>query len=317
MPPPELLAILLVVAVCGALLAGYPVALTLGGVSLAFAILADVSGLFPIGLLYALPSRVFGMIANAALLAIPLFIFMGVTLERSRIAEDLLEPMARLFGTLAGRARHFARARRPVAGRGEGRPRRHAVTIGLIALPAMLRHGYDHGSPRARSRPPRPWRKSCRRQPCWCCSATSSPIRFRPRNSPKAFLRLSPVSVTDLFAGAIVPGLALVGLYLAYLVAVAIVRPATVPPIPADPAERTACRSRRALKAMIAPLALIFVVLGSILVGLATPTEAAAVGAVGSLLLAVLRVESAQWPFTLSLARICRRWSGAPRRCRA
>ena len=102
MPLPELLAILMVVAVCGLLFAGYPVALTLGGVSLAFAALGHITGAMNIGLLYALPQRIFGVMTNTVLLAIPLFIFMGVMLERSRIAEDLLETMGRLFGSLPG-----------------------------------------------------------------------------------------------------------------------------------------------------------------------------------------------------------------------
>src|SRR4029078_2964984 len=99
----ELLAILMVVAVCGLLFAGYPVALTLGGVSLAFAALGHITRAMDIGLLYALPQRIFGVMANTVLLAIPLFIFMGVMLERSRIAEDLLETMGRLVGALTGR----------------------------------------------------------------------------------------------------------------------------------------------------------------------------------------------------------------------
>ena len=102
MPLPELLAILMVIAVCGLLFAGYPVALTLGGVSFAFAALGHALGAMDIGLLYALPQRMFGVMTNTVLLAIPLFIFMGVMLERSRIAEDLLETMGRLFGALPG-----------------------------------------------------------------------------------------------------------------------------------------------------------------------------------------------------------------------
>src|SRR3954469_25363462 len=102
MPLPEILAIIMVAAMCAALMAGYPVALTLGGVSLIFALIGDAFGIFPISLLFALPPRVFGVVTNDVLIAIPLFVFMGVMLERSRIAEDLLETMARLFGSFTG-----------------------------------------------------------------------------------------------------------------------------------------------------------------------------------------------------------------------
>ena len=109
---PEFLAVALVVAVCVTLMAGYPVALTLGGISLAFALAGHFLGVFPVSLLLALPPRIFGVVTNDVLMAIPLFVFMGVMLERSRIAEDLLETMGRLFSTLTG-GLAIARASRP------------------------------------------------------------------------------------------------------------------------------------------------------------------------------------------------------------
>ena len=109
------------------------------------------------------------------------------------------------------------------------------VTMGLITLPAMLRHGYDARSPPARSPPPRRWRRSFRPRPCWCCSATSSRTPIRPRNCRKGIFAPASVSVSDLFAGAIIPGFALVALYILYLMSMAVFCPKTSPAIPPDP----------------------------------------------------------------------------------
>src|SRR3989442_678251 len=140
---PELLAILLVVCVCVLLMAGYPVALTLGGVALAFAVLGDVLGVMSFSLIGALPPRVFGVMTNEVLLAIPLFIFMGVMLERSQIAEELLETMGRLFGSLTGGLAISAAIVGTLLAAAKGVVGATAVTMGLITLPAMVRHGYD------------------------------------------------------------------------------------------------------------------------------------------------------------------------------
>jgi tripartite ATP-independent transporter DctM subunit len=299
---PELLAILMVVAVCGLLMAGYPVALTLGGVSLAFALAAHALGVMDIGLLYALPQRIFGVMTNTVLLAIPLFIFMGVMLERSAIAEDLLETMGRLFGSLPGGLGISVVLVGVLLAAAKGVVGATVVTIALITLPTMLRHGYDP------------------RLAAGTVAATATLAQILPpatvlvllgdqlNNSyqaaqlAKGVFAPETVSVSDLFAGAIVPGLTLVLLYLLFLVAVAIVRPAAVPPIPPDPAAPAGLAlAQQVAKAMIAPVLLIVVVLGSILIGLATPTEAAAVGAIGAVLLAALRGEGSQWPVTLCL----------------
>jgi tripartite ATP-independent transporter DctM subunit len=284
----ELLAILLVVLVCGALMAGYPAALTLGGVSLAVALAADAFGLFPLPLLNALPSRIFGIIANETLMAIPLFIFMGVTLERSRVAEDLLESLARLLGNLRGGLGIAVLFVGLLLAAAKGVVGATTVTMGLIVLPAMLRHGYDP------------------RLAAGTVAATSTLAQVFPPATvlvllgdqitnawqsaqlAKGVFAPQPVTVTDLFAGAIVPGFLLVALYLAYLLLVAWLKPQWSPAIPPD----TSARKDAAvslLRALIAPLALIFMVLGSILGGFATPTEAASVGAMGSLVLAVWR----------------------------
>jgi TRAP-type mannitol/chloroaromatic compound transport system permease large subunit len=298
MPLPELLAILMVVAVCGLLFAGYPVALTLGGVSLAFAALGHIAGAMDIGLLYALPQRIFGVMTNTVLLAIPLFIFMGVMLERSRIAEDLLETMGRLFGALPGGLGISVVLVGVLLAAAKGVVGATVVTIALITLPTMLRHGYD------------------KRLAAGTVAATATLAQILPpatvlvllgdqlNNSfqaaqlAKGIFAPDSVSVSDLFAGALVPGLTLVALYLLFLVAVAVLRPAAVPPIPPDPAAPHGfALAAQVAKAMVAPALLIIVVLGSILIGLATPTEAAAVGAVGAILLAALRIGgAARWP---------------------
>src|SRR5258708_6467157 len=295
MPLPELRAILMVVAVCGLLMAGYPVALTLGGVSLAFAGLGHIAGAMDIGLLGALPQRIFGVMTNTVLLAIPLFIFMGVMLERSRIAEDLLETMGRLFGPLPGGLGISVVLVGVLLAAAKGVVGATVVTIALITLPTMLRHGYD------------------KRVAAGTVAATATLAQILPpatvlvllgdqlNNSfqaaqlEKGIFAPDSISVSDLFAAAIVPGLTLVALYILFLVAVAILRPAAMPPIPPDPtAPKGFALARQLGKALLAPVLLIAVVLGSILIGLATPTEAAAVGAVGAILLAALRIEGAQ-----------------------
>ncbi|HET7912586.1 MAG TPA: TRAP transporter large permease subunit, partial [Pseudolabrys sp.] len=143
MPLSELLAVLLVVAVIVALMVGYPVALTLAGASLVFAVLGDILGAMSFGILGALPQRIFGVMTNEVLLAIPLFIFMGVMLERSRIAEDLLETMGRLFGALRGGLGISAVIVGTLLAAAKGVVGATTVTMGLIVLPTMLRHGYD------------------------------------------------------------------------------------------------------------------------------------------------------------------------------
>jgi TRAP-type mannitol/chloroaromatic compound transport system permease large subunit len=298
MPLPELLAILMVLAVCALLFAGYPVALTLGGVSLAFALIGHALGAMDIGLLGALPARIFGVMTNTVLLAIPLFIFMGVMLERSRIAEDLLETMGRLFGSLPGGLGISVVLVGVLLAAAKGVVGATVVTIALITLPTMLRHGYDP------------------RLAAGTVAATATLAQIMPpatvlvllgdqlNNSyqaaqlAKGNFAPDSVSVGDLFAAAIVPALVLVALYILFLVAVAIVKPAAVPPIPEAGGDGLLAR---VLKAMVAPVLLIAVVLGSILIGLATPTEAAAVGAVGAVLLAALRAEGAHWPVALCL----------------
>ena len=289
---PELLAILLIVAVCGLLMAGYPVAFTLGGTALAVALIGDALGVMQLSLLGALPPRVFGVMTNEVLLAIPLFILMGVMLERSRIAEELLETMGRLFGTLTGGLAISVTIVGVLLAAAKGVVGATVVTMGLITLPAMLRHGYDP------------------RLAAGTVAATATLAQIMPPATVLVLLgdqlntayqaaqlaegKFAPeqVSVSDLFAGAVVPALLLVGLYLAFQIAVAVLRPKACPAIPPDPdAPKGAALARRLAEVLVAPVALIIVVLGSILGGLATATEAAGVGAFGAILLTARKVD--------------------------
>jgi tripartite ATP-independent transporter DctM subunit len=290
MPLAETLAVLMVVAVCGFLFFGYPVALTLGGVSLAFAALGHITGAMGFSFIGALPQRVYGVMTNEVLLAIPLFIFMGVMLERSRIAEDLLETMGRLFGSLRGGLGISVAIVGTLLAAAKGVVGATTVTMGLIVLPTMLRYGYD------------------KRLAAGTVAATATLAQIFP---PATVLVLlgdqlstayqsaqlqqgnfapSSVTVSDLFAGAIVPAFSLVAMYILYLIGMAVFFPKTSPAIPPEPgAPKGLALAGRLIAVLVAPLLLILAVLGSILGGIATPTEAASVGAVGAILLAALK----------------------------
>jgi tripartite ATP-independent transporter DctM subunit len=278
----EFLAVAMIAAVVLALMAGYPVALTLAGVSLIFAALGDAIGAMGFAILRALPQRIYGVMTNEVLLAIPLFIFMGVMLERSRIAEDLLERMGLLFGRLRGGLGFSVVLVGGLLAASTGLVGATAVTMGLIMLPAMLRHGYD---PRLASG-------------TVAASATLAQIippstvlvllgdalnnAYQAAQLAKGNFAPNVVSVSDLFAAGIVPGLMLVGLYAAFIVAMAIWKPQSCPAV-----KHSELRARVGLiEALLAPSLLILAVLGSILAGIAAPTEAASVGAVGAILLA-------------------------------
>ena len=291
MPLAEPLTILMVAAVIAALMVGYPVALTLAGVSLTFAMLGHMLGAMGLGILGALPQRIFGVMTNETLLAIPMFIFMGVMLERSRVAEELLETMGRLFGTLRGGLGISVVIVGTLLAAAKGVVGATTVTMGLIALPTMLRFGYD---PRLAAG-------------TVAATATLAQIfppatvlvllgdqlgnAYQAAQLSKGIFAPRSVDVSDLFAGALLPGFALVALYLLYLIAVAILRPKAAPAMPSDPdAPKGIALARKLAQVLVAPVLLILAVLGSILGGVATPTEAASVGAVGAILLAALKV---------------------------
>jgi tripartite ATP-independent transporter DctM subunit len=284
------MALLLFLLVIAVLLAGYPVAFSLAGAALIFALVAALTGHFDPNLLGALPLRVFGIMDNEILVAVPLFVFMGVMLERSRVAEDLLDTMTELFGSLRGGMGIAVTLVGMLLAASTGIVGATVVTMGLLSLPTMLKRGY---APEVATG-------------TICASGTlgqiippsivlvllgdvlSSSVQKaqQVRAAGGDFRAMDPVSVGDLFVGALIPGLLLVFLYVAYLLVLAILKPETMP---AAAAERRPGLGLRVIRVLMPPLVLILAVLGSIIAGLATPTEAASVGAVGAMALAITR----------------------------
>jgi len=283
----EWVALLLFLSVVLVLLAGFPVAFTLGGTALLFAGIGILTGDFNQALLSGLPNRIFGIMNNETLIAVPLFVFMGVTLERARIAEELLETLSALFGSLRGGLGVSVTLVGMLLAASTGIVGATVVTMGLLSLPTMLRRGY---SPEISAG-------------TICASGTLGQIippsiilvmlgdvmtsAYQQAQLEMGIFSPKTVSVGDLFAGALIPGLLLVFLYVAYIVVVAFLRPDIMPAHEREPGESVGLQ--QILRALLPPLTLIFAVLGSILLGVATPTEAAGVGATGALLLAGLR----------------------------
>lgn len=281
-----LLILLLVALLAIGLLSGFPVAFVLAGVSLLIAGLGAALGAFDPSYLEAFPNRVFGVMGNETLLAVPLFVFMGVMLERSRLAEELLESVAGLFGDKRGGLAVAVLLVGALLAASTGIVGATVVTMGLISLPVMLRYGY---CPRLASG-------------TLCASGTLGQIippsvvlvllgdqlgnAYQQAQLKAGNYSPDTVSVGDLFAGAILPGLGLVLLYLIHVLWVAWRQPERAPALPAAALARRSLG--RLLRALLPPLGLIVAVLGSILGGIATPTEAAAVGAVGATLFALL-----------------------------
>jgi tripartite ATP-independent transporter DctM subunit len=283
----ETLAVGMVLAVCALLLVGYPVAFTLAGVSLCFAVAGAASGVMELALLGALPARIFGIMTNDVLLAIPLFIFMGVMLERSRIAEELLETMGRLFGRLPGGLGLSVIVVGVLLAAAKGVVGATTVTMGLIVLPTMLRHGYDKALAAGTVAATATLAQIFPPATVLILLGDQLSNSYQAAQLAKGNFAPQSVTVADLFAGAIWPGLVLVSFYMLYVIGVAVVRPKKSPAIAADQhALHGVALGVRLVAVLVAPFALILAVLGSILAGIATPTEAASVGAVGAVLLA-------------------------------
>ncbi|MBL4693064.1 MAG: TRAP transporter large permease subunit [Magnetovibrio sp.] len=302
MPLNDILSITMFLTVCFFLLGGFPVAFSLAGTGLFFATLGWFFGAFDFGLLGNIVSRIFGSMTNNILIAVPMFIFMGVMLERSKVAEELLESLGHLFGSLRGGLGISVTIVGALLAASTGIVGATVVTMGLLSMPTMLKNGY---SPRLISG-------------TICASGTLGQIippsivlvilgdqisnayvnaqRMMGNFSPE------PVSVGDLFAGALLPGLMLVFMYIAYQVLIAIFKPEYSPAlVQNEGAEKQDLA--RIFRALIPPIALIICVLGSILAGVATPTEAASVGAVGAILLAGARLDiSRALPIYLGIA---------------
>lgn len=282
----EFLALVLFALVCLALLLGYPVALTLAGVSLLFAGVCIVFGVFDANYLLTTPNRLFGIISNTSLIAVPLFVFMGLVLEKSKIAEDLLTTMSALMGRFKTGLGVAVIVVGMLLAASTGIVGATVVTMGLLSLPTMLKRGYSPSLATGTI----------------CATGTLGQIippsialvllgdvlssAYQKAQLDMGIFSPDSVSVGDLFVGAIVPGLILVALYLVYLFLVSTFSPKQVPE-KGQTNEHASLSSL--LMALLPPLILIVCVLGSILLGFATPTEAAGVGAVGSLLLAGIK----------------------------
>ena len=251
---------------------GYPVAFALAGTALLFAVLGSLAGVFDMILLTGMPQRTFGTMSNYTLLAVPFFIFMGTILEKSRLAEDLLETIGLLFGRFRGGLALGVIFVGALLAAATGVVGASVTAMGLISLPVMLRNGYK------------------REVALGTISAAGTLGQIIPPSIVLIVLgdQLG-VSVGDLFRAALVPGLVLTGGYALYILALAAVRPASVPALPAEAREAAEGELlRRVILSMLPPLILILVVLGSIFAGIATPTEAGALGALGAMALAAL-----------------------------
>jgi len=283
-----MMALWMFAAVFIVLLSGYPVAFALSGTALAFSTLGIYLELFDADFLAAMPNRLYGIMNNQTLLAVPLFVFMGVMLERSNLAEDLLATMAELFGSLRGGLGIAVTLVGMLMAASTGIVGATVVTMGLLSLPTMLKNNYSPAI-------------ACG---TICASGTLGQIippsivlvllgdvlsnAYQQAQLDMGIFAPETISVGDLFTGALIPGLGLVGLYLIYLIGVAWFYPHLMP----APAKKTTHSKDfywRICSSLLPPLGLILSVLGSIMAGLATPTEAAAVGAMGATILAIAK----------------------------
>ena len=287
----EIFIVLMLVSLLAVLMTGFPVAFTLSGVALFFGIFGSFFDLFDMAFIQALPNRIYGIMTNDLLIAVPLFVFMGVMLERSKIAEELLDTMAHLLGSLKGGLGISVTLVGALLAASTGIVGATVVTMGLLSLPTMLKRGY---SPTISTG-------------TICAAGTLGQIippsivlillgdqisaAYQQAQLAKGNFAPDSISVTDLFMGALIPGLCLVVLYIIWQIIYANIYPDKMPTIPKS--ERDALEfkelCKRVLKVLIPPLVLIIAVLGSILMGLATPTESAGVGAIGAIILAFSR----------------------------
>lgn len=279
------------VALCGAILLGYPVTFTLFGIAFSFAFFGAMYGVFDLTLLGALSQRIFGIMTNPVLIAIPVFVFMGAILEKSRVAEDLLDQMGRLFGNIRGGLAVSTVIVGALLAASTGIVGATVVAMGMIALPVMLKAGYDKKLATGTV----------------CTAGTLGQIippstlliilsdvmsnAYQQAQFEQGKFSVETISVGQTFAAALVPGLVLVGLYIVYILFIARLRPKMAP----MPKERLVSLNQgQIVGVLFPPLILIIAVLGSILSGIATPTEAASVGAIGAVLLAAYRVSNAK-----------------------
>jgi len=252
---------------------GYPVAFSLGGVAILFGIIGIALGVFDPIFLTAMPQRIFGIMNNFTLLAIPYFIFMGAMLDKSGIAEDLLETMGALFGRIRGGLAVAVVLVGALLAATTGVVAATVVTMSLISLPTMLRYGYNKDLASG----------------VIAASGTLGQI-IPPSIVLVVLADQLGISVGDLFLGSVIPGLMMAGAFVVHVLAIAFIRPDLAPALPADLTDiRGAALFTKILKVMVPPLALILLVLGSIFFGIATPTEAGALGCFGAIILAAIK----------------------------
>jgi tripartite ATP-independent transporter DctM subunit len=289
----ELMPFLLFICICLVLLAGYPVAFSLAGTSILFAGIGVLTGTFDTAFLNAVPNRIYGsVIANTTLFAVPMFVFMGVMLEKSKIAEDLLGGMALLFGRMRGGLGLSVIIVGMLLAASTGIVGATVVTMSVLSLPTMLKAGY----------------KPSLATGTICATGTLGQIippsialvllgdvisnAYQQAQINMGVFSTQTVSVGDLFAGAIIPGLLLVVLYSLYMLGIAFFRDDYAPPAKQEDIDAIKANSsifEKIVKGLLPPLILIIAVLGSILFGAATPTEAAGVGGLGAMLLALAK----------------------------
>lgn len=291
----EYIPLLMFVVVCLVLMAGYPVAFSLAGTALLFALIGNATGHFDIAFLHALPNRLYGTIDNTTLIAVPLFVLMGVMLEKSKLAEDLLDSMSLLFGKFKGGLGISVVVVGMLLAASTGIVGATVVTMGLMSLPTMLRRGYSPSLATGSI----------------CATGTLGQIippsialvllgdilssAYQQAQLSMDIFTPKTMSIGDLFVGAIIPGLLLVVMYIGYLIIISRLKPSVAPVANLEESDRL--NAFRLMRSLLPPVVLIIAVLGSILSGIATPTEAAGVGALGATLLAISRGQ-------LSIARL-------------
>ena len=288
----DFLALSMFILACFGLIGGYNVALTLSGVSLIFAAIGSALGLFDTQFLLSLPGRIYPLITREILMAVPLFVFMGVMLEKSRIAEDLLESMGDLFGPLRGGLGISVVFVGALLAASTGIVGATVVTMGLLSLPTMLKRNYAPSLAAGSIAASGTLGQIIPPSIVLVILGDQISNAYQEAQRSHGLSANGVVSVGDLFAGAIIPGLILVGLYAVYISAVAILKPSAAPSQPWPEGQSHWRFIRNTALAMLPPILLIIAVLGSILSGYATPTRGAALGALGAILLAAYRLSS-------------------------
>ncbi len=279
-----MLSMLLFIFVIFILLLGYPVAFTLSGVSIIFAIFCSFTNNFDLSLLFALPSRVFGIITNETLVAIPMFIFMGIMLEKSKIAENLLESMSSLFSNIKGGLGISVVIVGALLAASTGIVGATVVTMGLLSLPTMLKQKYDVKIATGTILASGTLGQIIPPSIILILLGDVMSSSYQEAQNMLGIFSQESISVGDLFAGAIFPGLILVGFYILYIIYIAHFRSDLIP----ERKLKKNFTAKEIILSLYSPLFLILTVLGVIILGIATPTEASSFGAIGSTLLAFI-----------------------------